>query len=701
MKKYHLWIWLIISIGLALRLHNLTYHSLWFDEAVSVYWARQSLPRILEVGFTLVEDRLPPLYYLTLKGWAAIFDFSEFSVRLPSVFYGVLLIPATASLATMLFNRRVALFAALLVTFNPFLIWYSQEARMYAPAVLFGALTVWAFLQLVKTTNHNRQEITEQAQFTAQNSSQPSTMPRDHSRFTLHASRFTILFILFAVAGLYSHLYSGFLLPALGLWLIISYPRRRRLWLWFGLSSLMIVAAFAPVAVAIWRFSGETTPGDPLSGFWQRIWWLLQAFTVWKAPLSPLLQPALPLILAFFAGAAYLKPINSELKSQIANHKPAGRVSQIVNRKPAGQVSQIAELLPHPRLLITLLLVAPFLIANLLLFRNQLAFFGERYFIVMVPWLLLLAALGADNLGKWASLLTPRFSLHAPRSPLPAPHSPLPFLLLLLVTVLPIPGQWSIPAAKEAWRQSVAYLAEQARPDHAILIHPDWVRHPFQFYFQGPGQTYAAFSSVTPETPIDGPLAGVVDDHPVIWLIQSHWQGADPNRRVEQWLAGRYPLVTELYPPGISLTAYVPGYRFDSLPPEASPVDIQFGNGLRLVGYQADPIVTATDALFHPPSGWLHVTLYWTATRPVGGDTSPYLELVGPEGVWGKSLTRTNDALNLYPPAQWPAAAGRSLIIRHDVDVNLNPVTPPGRYQLVIGLAGAKEQHRLAEIEVR
>ncbi len=644
MKKYHLWIWLIISIGLALRLHNLTYHSLWFDEAVSVYWARQNLPRILEVGFTLVEDRLPPLYYLTLKGWGAIFDFSEFSVRLPSVLYGVLLIPVMASLATMLFSRRVALFTALLLALNPFLIWYSQEARMYAPAVLFGALTVWAFLQHLKTTNY--------------------------LRFTIYDLRFLIFFLLFAVAGLYSHLYTGFLLPALGLWLLISYPHRWRLWLWFGLASLIVLAAFAPVAVAIWRFSGETTPGDPLNGLLQRLWWLLQAFTVWKAPLSPLLQTAVPLLLAVFVGAAYLNPINSTLKTQPS------------------------KLLPHPRLLISLLLISPFLIANLLLWRNQLAFFGERYFIVMVPWLLLLAAAGADNLGQWV------YSL-ALRPPLSALRSSLPFLLLLLVTALPLPGQWSIPAAKEAWRQSVAYLAEHARPDHAILIHPDWVRHPFQFYFRGPGQTYAAFSSVTAETPLDGPLAGVVDDHPVIWLIQSHWQGADPNRRVEQWLASRYPLVTELYPPGISLTAYAPGYRLENLPPEATPVDIQFENGLWLVGYQAGPTVSATEPLFHPPSGWLHVTLYWRSTRPINDNSVPFVNLVGPEGIWGKSLIRTNDTLALHPPPQWRSDSPNSLIIRHDVDVNLNPATPPGRYQLVVGLAGANEQYQLAEVEVR
>ena len=135
----------MILIGLALRLYNLTYHSLWFDEAISIHWARQTVPRIVEVGFTLVEDRLPPLYYLMLKGWSTLFGYSEPSVRSLSVVFGVLLIPTTASLAALLFNRRVALVAAALVAFNPFLIWYSQEARMYAPVAFFGVLAIWAF----------------------------------------------------------------------------------------------------------------------------------------------------------------------------------------------------------------------------------------------------------------------------------------------------------------------------------------------------------------------------------------------------------------------------------------------------------------------------------------------------------------------------------------------------------------------------
>ncbi|MCL4301884.1 MAG: glycosyltransferase family 39 protein [Anaerolineae bacterium] len=656
MNKYRLSLLAIILIALALRLYNLTYHSLWFDEAISVHWARQSVARILEVGFTLVEDRLPPLYYLLLKGWTPLAGFSEMGVRSLSAFLGTLLVPVIAAIAAALFNRRIALLTALLVALNPFLVWYAQEARMYAPAVLFSALTIWAFLQLSE--------------------SESQRVAKQLPTFSFPASSilYISLFTLFALAGLYTHLYTGFILPALGLWLMMSHPRHWRLWLLFALSSLAIALLFAPLALATWRFSGEAAPGDPLSGLGQRAWWLLHAFTVWKAPLAPVLQIAIPAVIAAFAAAPFLKLKNTHYALRITHY---------------------ASRFPHPLLLVTLLLVSPFAIANLLLLRNHLAFFGERYFIVMVPWLLLLAAVGAERMSEWANrhigkgrIIKNFFILH-----------PSSFILLLL-TALPIPGQWSMPAAKEAWRQSVAYLAEHAAPDHGILIHPDWVRYPFQYYFRGPGQTYAAFSTVTLDTPLDGPLQGVVNDHPVIWLIQSHLDGPDPNHRVEQWFATRYPLVTELYPPGISLKGYAPGYQLDSLPVEATPTAIQFANGLRLLGYQADRVVAADDELFHPPSGWAHVTLYWTASKPIGVDVTPFVNLVGPEGVWGASLERANDALKLYPTSRWPVSPNS--IIRHDLDVNLNPVTPPGQYQLVVGWYGdEQEQYLLAEVEVR
>lgn len=633
-RTYRLLLLTAILIALALRLYNLTYHSLWVDEAISVHWARQSAARIVEVGLTLVEDRLPPLYYLALKGWTALAGFSETGVRSLSVFTGVLAVALLARIGADLFGRRVGLLAAWLAALNPFLIWYSQEARMYSQALLLGLLVVWAGLGLVRASGRVAGWL---------------LLP-------------VLLLALWAAAGLYTHLYTGFLLPALGLWLVIAYPGRWRLWLRFAAAGLLIGLAFAPLALATWSFSGQAAPGQPLAGLGGRAWWLLQAFTVWKAPLPESLRLVVPVVVVLFAGAAY-----------------------------AFQAALSPGQVKRPLLLAGLLLVTPFVIASLLLGRNYLAFFGERYFISMVPWLLLLAAAGAVNLPV---------VLHESIRPGPARRLAglLPPLLLLLLSALPVPGQWSLPATREAWRQSVDFLARHARPDHAILIHPDWVRYPFQFYFHGPGQTYAAFSQVSATTALDGPLLGVVGDHPVVWLVQSHLDGPDPERRVEQWFAARYPLVTAAYPPGISLTAYAPGYRLQRLPPEAIPAGFEFEPGLRLVGYQAEPVVSARDELFHPPSGWLHLVLYWTAGRALTEDLQPYAHLVGPEGVWGASLERPDDALGLFPTSRWIPG---QVMVRHDIDVNLNPVTPPGRYQVLVGLKGSPQTFPLAEVEVR
>ncbi|MDX1524478.1 MAG: hypothetical protein R3264_22805, partial [Anaerolineae bacterium] len=478
----------------------------------------------------------------------------------------------------------------------------------------------------------------------------------DGGRAFVTNNLFTGLFIIFSIAGLYSHLYAGFLLPALGLWLLISYRHNRRLWLRFAGAGLIITLAYLPILLAIWRFSGEAQPGDPFTGLDQRVWWLLSSFTVWKASLHPVLQIGIPGLITLFAVLALvpfirLPTVNYQLS--ISNYQ-----------------------FPKSTLLVSLLLLTPFVIATALLSRNYLAFFGERYFIVMTPWLLILAAIGVTKMVTW---------LGAGRGhPARRLLSLIPILLVLLGTVWPLPGQWQAAASKEFWRQSVDYLAEHAEPGDGILIHPDWVRYPFQFYFAGPGQTYGAFSDVTPATALDGPLQGVVGDHEVIWLIQSHLEGPDPNRLVEQWFAARYPLVTELYPPGITLKGYATGYHLRDLPDTATPTAIEFDNGLMLVGFEADRVATATDDFFHPPSGWLHVILYWAAGRPVTSDVVPVAQLVGPEGVWGISLDRASDALKLFPPSRWPVNSEEPLIIRQDLDINLNPVTPPGRYQVVV-----------------
>lgn len=627
------WHWLPVALCLlawVVRLQQLTYHSLWFDEAMSVHWARSDVARILEVSMQLQEDRLPPAYYLLLHFWRQLFGEGELAVRLPSVFCGVLLVAVTYRLAAMLSGRRVAPLAMALAALNPFLVWYSQEARMYALAALLAGLGSWCFLRALQPTAARRRLF----------------------------NGWWLAYGLCAALGLYTHLYTGFVLPAHALYLAYLGRRGRHAWLPYAITTLAVALLYLPLALATLRVSAEAGAGQPWVGLGERVWWLLTAFTVWKAPLAPALVLGIPLLSAGLALAGLLLPGG-----------PA--------RPEAGQGERVA----YPRLWVALLLVMPLVIATLSLLRNRLAFFGERYFIVVVPWLLIAVARGA-----WALAARIQPVRWAGRSALlrPLPIAGLVMLPLALALV-PLPGQWSPSARREAWRETVAYLAVHARPEDGILIHPDWTRYPFQYYFRGPGQTYAVFSSIEKHTDLDGPLTAISQRHPVLWLVESHTELADGGHRVNAWLAARYPLVTELYPPGlVAVRAYAPGYVTPGLPESATPLAVAFEGGLRLVGYRVPQTRTpATDELFHPPSAWLHVVLYWQAARPLRDGYRPFVHLIDGLGqVWGASLARSDDAFGLLPPARWPVGS----VVRADYDVNLNPITPPGRYTLVVGL---------------
>ncbi|MGH2628799.1 MAG: glycosyltransferase family 39 protein, partial [Anaerolineales bacterium] len=126
----------ILVLAAALRVWHLGAKPLWFDETWSVFIARQPLeeiPRLLRL-----YDHLPPLYYLLLNIWIALFGTAEASVRLPSVLAGVGAVGATFFLAERVAGRRVALLGAALLAISPFQIAAAQEARTYSFITLFA-----------------------------------------------------------------------------------------------------------------------------------------------------------------------------------------------------------------------------------------------------------------------------------------------------------------------------------------------------------------------------------------------------------------------------------------------------------------------------------------------------------------------------------------------------------------------------------
>lgn len=116
-----------IAVGVVLRF--VTTSPLWLDEALSANIARLPVGDIFEA---LRHDGHPPLYYVVLHAWMAVFGEGDAAVRALSGVLGVLTLP----LAYLAGRRRAGVVGGAAVTFlvavAPFSLRYATEARMYS-----------------------------------------------------------------------------------------------------------------------------------------------------------------------------------------------------------------------------------------------------------------------------------------------------------------------------------------------------------------------------------------------------------------------------------------------------------------------------------------------------------------------------------------------------------------------------------------
>ncbi|MDX6605852.1 MAG: mannosyltransferase [Solirubrobacterales bacterium] len=142
--------WMIVGallvIGLAVRV--VLMRSIWVDEAISIHQAHMSLGGMLDN--LRATDRHPPLHYLILWLTVRLFGDGELAVRGPSILASAALIPVLFVTGRELFDRRTGLVAAGFVTIAPLVVWYGQEARMYALFMLLGAVALWAQVMVLR-----------------------------------------------------------------------------------------------------------------------------------------------------------------------------------------------------------------------------------------------------------------------------------------------------------------------------------------------------------------------------------------------------------------------------------------------------------------------------------------------------------------------------------------------------------------------
>jgi len=253
---------------------------------------------------------------------------------------------------------------------------------------------------------------------------------------------------------------------------------------------------------------------------------------------------------------------------------------------------------PGPGELAAALLV-PWLLGNVLLTRDGSVFAESRYWLFLVPFLCL----------TWGMAIAWLLARRRIWKKLAGGAILCAFLATYVVA---LPWNWRPETRRENWRAAARYIEAHAGPNDAILIHVDYVRTAFLRYYRGDQPVYFPFGGpVNDMEEIAPPLEGM-SRFDTIWLVESHLEGVDDGRLVERWLGERYPLVTEQFPAGITLRAYAVRLFYPTLPSDVRPLDAELAPGMILAGCRlGEEEIAARDDVYHPPSGWLHVTLYW------------------------------------------------------------------------------------------
>lgn len=138
----------LIVVAFFLRFFNLTFNSLWLDEAATYDFAKLSLGELWE---TMVGgERNPPLFYYIEHILISIFGASEFVLRFVPALVGSLTIPVFYFIGREVLGRFGGIISAGILTFSSYHIFYSQDARAYALVLFFFSLAILFYIFALK-----------------------------------------------------------------------------------------------------------------------------------------------------------------------------------------------------------------------------------------------------------------------------------------------------------------------------------------------------------------------------------------------------------------------------------------------------------------------------------------------------------------------------------------------------------------------
>ncbi|MEO6148718.1 MAG: glycosyltransferase family 39 protein [Mucilaginibacter sp.] len=152
--NYNLVIWIVIILGILIRLfHLLNNRSLWEDEVyLSTGLVNYDLKQLFTEGLPF-QQKAPAGYLLVVKCIVSVFGNHEIALRLFSFICGVLSLTVFVPVVRYFFNPAGQVAAIAILAFSPIIIYHSVEAKQYATELFSTILLLYLYIKYHSRTD--------------------------------------------------------------------------------------------------------------------------------------------------------------------------------------------------------------------------------------------------------------------------------------------------------------------------------------------------------------------------------------------------------------------------------------------------------------------------------------------------------------------------------------------------------------------
>lgn len=633
---------IILLVATLLRLYHLDFRALWWDEGLSLFFARLDYAANAQIAVTLADTN-PPIYRLLLGVWLNLVGWSAWTARLFSVLPGVVLVAIAYRLARELkFPRERALTAMALCAASPMLVYYAQEAKGYSLVAMAGTASVLLWLKLL-----------------------PHSQIPKLKGGSVGVWRLWGLMLLLTIG---SHYIAAFLVAVENLWTAVltlrSWRGGERLWLkhWAWQIGIQAVVAAALLPFALLTFGGtsaairgETGEFTGLSGpaqfFGQHALELTQGPTAGGAWAWVAVVVVIGLlVIGYWELDAKRRDWRLDLEFGIWS----------LRFEFWGLLSWIA---------------LPILFGFILNTYHE--FFFPRFVLYTVPAIMLLAASGLSRL----TLAKPPVGVVS-RS---TRYSLITSLFIVALWLPTLKAHYTAPGdPAEDWRPVANALRPLVREGDAAIYTWGWIPGYLDAYMPHAPRPDYHLGFFTPDS-LDPEMHALTTRRSRLWLLDYQVDHFDVRNMAGRWLGEGAALVYDQW----FGVGHVALFALEPTPASGDAIEYEFANGLRLTTQQVSAELAPGEALA--------IQLNWTATRALPDRATVFLHGLAADGslAFGRDSEPRNgfDAVTNWKPGA-PHEELRGALLPPDL--------PPGTYTIQVGvyntLTGAVDEHGPATI---